>query len=158
VARLNAEYILSVLRHSILPATAIILVGHWRLVHGYASALVSNIVTEDYVTYAELGGVKRRSASCPSTSCATPWCRRSPASRCRWAQSSTGRSSSNIVFAYPGLGRLLISAVYAGDYSLVLGVTAISVIAVSAAVFLIDILYPSSTPACSWIRAEVRRC
>jgi peptide/nickel transport system permease protein len=50
------------------------------------------------------------------------------------------------VFAYPGLGRLLISAVYAGDYGLVLGVTAISIIAVSAAVFLIDILYPVIDP------------
>ena len=46
------------------------------------------------------------------------------------------------VFSYPGLGRLLIGAVYSADYSLVLGVTAISIIAVSAAVFLIDILYP----------------
>ena len=50
------------------------------------------------------------------------------------------------VFSYPGLGRLLISAVYAGDYSLVLGVTTISIFAVSAAVFLIDVLYPVFDP------------
>ena len=50
------------------------------------------------------------------------------------------------VFSYPGLGRLLIGAVYSADYSLVLGVTAISIIAVSAAVFLIDILYPIFDP------------
>ncbi len=50
------------------------------------------------------------------------------------------------VFSYPGLGRLLISAVYAGDYGLVLGVTTISIVAVSAAVFLIDILYPVFDP------------
>jgi peptide/nickel transport system permease protein len=41
---------------------------------------------------------------------------------------------------------LLIGAVYSADYSLVLGVTAISIIAVSAAVFLIDILYPIFDP------------
>jgi peptide/nickel transport system permease protein len=50
------------------------------------------------------------------------------------------------VFSYPGLGRLLITAVYAGDYSLVLGVAAISIIAVAAAVFLIDVLYPLFDP------------
>ena len=50
------------------------------------------------------------------------------------------------VFSYPGLGRLLIGAVYSADYSLVLGVTAISIIAVSASVFLIDILYPIFDP------------
>ena len=50
------------------------------------------------------------------------------------------------VFSYPGLGRLLIGAVYSADYSLVLGVTAISIIAVAASVFLIDILYPLFDP------------
>jgi peptide/nickel transport system permease protein len=50
------------------------------------------------------------------------------------------------VFSYPGLGRLLIGAVYSGDYSLVLGVTSISIIAVAGAVLLIDILYPVFDP------------
>jgi peptide/nickel transport system permease protein len=40
----------------------------------------------------------------------------------------------------------LIQAVHAGDYSLVLGITTISIIAVSAAVFLIDLLYPLLDP------------
>ena len=85
-------------------------------------------------------------ASCRSTSCATRWCRRSPASPCRSARSSTARSSSSRCSAIPGLGRLLIGAVYSADYSLVLGVTAISIIAVAASVFLIDILYPLFDP------------
>ena len=50
------------------------------------------------------------------------------------------------VFSYPGLGRLLFGAVYSADYSLVLGVTAISIIAVAASVFLIDVLYPLFDP------------
>ena len=41
---------------------------------------------------------------------------------------------------------LLISAVHAGDYSLVLGITTVSIIAVSAAVLLIDLLYPLIDP------------
>ena len=35
------------------------------------------------------------------------------------------------LFNYPGMGRLLIAGIYAGDYSLVLGVTTISIIAVA---------------------------
>jgi peptide/nickel transport system permease protein len=50
------------------------------------------------------------------------------------------------VFGYPGIGSLLISAVHAGDYSLVLGITTISIIGVSLAVLLIDLLYPVIDP------------
>ncbi len=50
------------------------------------------------------------------------------------------------VFGYPGIGTLLISAVHAGDYSLVLGVASVSIIAVSAAVLAIDLLYPLIDP------------
>jgi peptide/nickel transport system permease protein len=58
----------------------------------------------------------------------------------------TGAIIVEQVFGYPGLGRLLVGAVYSADYSLVLGVTAISIIAVAGAVFLIDILYPLFDP------------
>jgi peptide/nickel transport system permease protein len=140
----NLDYILSVLRHSILPAVSIILVsiGGWFM---GMRALVSNIVTEDYVIYAELGGVARRRI--------VPFY----VMRNALVPQITGLAMSlgaifngaiivEFVFSYPGLGRLLISAVYAGDYGLVLGVTAISIIAVSAAVFLIDVLYPVFDP------------
>ncbi len=50
------------------------------------------------------------------------------------------------VFGYPGVGTLLVSAVYAGDYSLVLGITTVSIVAVSLAVLLIDLLYPLLDP------------
>ena len=49
----------SVLQHSILPALSLVLVGLGGWFLGMRS-LVSNIVTEDYVVYAELGGVDRR--------------------------------------------------------------------------------------------------
>jgi peptide/nickel transport system permease protein len=50
------------------------------------------------------------------------------------------------VFGYPGVGHLLIEAVHAGDYSLVLGIASISIVSVSAAVFLIDMIYPILDP------------
>jgi len=137
-------YIGSVLLHAILPAMSIILVGIGGWFLGMR-ALVSNIVTEDYVTYAELGGVSRhrilplyvmRNAIAPQVT----------GLAMSLGAIFTGAIIVEQVFSYPGLGRLLIGAVYAADYSLVLGVTAISIIAVAASVFLIDILYPLFDP------------
>ena len=45
-----------------------------------------------------------------------------------------------------GIGSLLISAVHAGDYSLVLGLASLSIVGVAIAVFLIDILSPLLDP------------
>ena len=50
------------------------------------------------------------------------------------------------VFGYPGVGSLLVDAVYAGDYGLVLGVTTISILGVSIGVLVIDLLYPLLDP------------
>jgi peptide/nickel transport system permease protein len=55
------------------------------------------------------------------------------------------------VFGYPGVGTLLVDAVYAGDYGLVLGVTTISIIGVSVGVLVIDLVYPFLDP-----RVQVR--
>jgi peptide/nickel transport system permease protein len=137
-------YVGSVLLHSILPAASIILVGIGGWFLGMR-ALVSNIVTEDYVTYAELGGVSRhrilpfyvmRNALAPQVT----------GLAMSLGAIFTGAIIVEQVFGYPGLGRLLIGAVYSADYSLVLGVTAISIIAVAASVFLIDVLYPLFDP------------
>src|SRR5258705_7910940 len=70
-------FIASLLKHSILPVLSLVLVGLGGWFMGMRS-LVSNIVTEDYVTYAELGAGCIGAAFSPPTSCATPWSRRLP--------------------------------------------------------------------------------
>src|SRR5262249_23230768 len=55
----DVAFVGSVLAHSILPALSLVLVGVGGWFMGMRS-LVSNLVTEDYVAYAELGGVSRR--------------------------------------------------------------------------------------------------
>ena len=57
-----------------------------------------------------------------------------------------GAIITEVVFSYPGLGTLLVRAVNAGDYSLVLGITSVSIIAVAAAILVIDIVYPLLDP------------
>src|SRR5471030_2510 len=142
--RLDAAYIGSVLLHSVLPLASLVLVGMGGWFMGMRS-LVSNIVTEDYVAFAELGGVSprrilfsyvMRNALMPQVT----------GLAMSLGAIFNGAIITEQVFGYPGIGTLLVSAVHAGDYSLVLGVTTISIVAVSAAVLLIDLLYPFLDP------------
>ncbi|MBA8833322.1 MULTISPECIES: ABC transporter permease [Rhizobium] len=141
---LSFALVFDILKHSILPAFSLILVGTGSWLIGMR-ALVSNIITEDYVVFAELGGVPKRKIL------------RSYISRNAMVPQFTGLAMSlgaifngtvitEIVFGYPGIGNLLIEAVHAGDYSLVLGLSALSIVGVAAAVFIIDILSPLIDP------------
>jgi len=140
----NLTFILSVLKHSILPALSLMLVGLGGWFLGMRS-LVSNIVSEDYVVYAELGGVRprrilgsyvMRNAMLPQVT----------GLALSLGAIFNGAIITEQVFGYPGVGSLLVSAVYAGDYGLVLGVTTISILGVAAAVLIIDLVYPLFDP------------
>jgi peptide/nickel transport system permease protein len=141
---LTFEFIASVLQHAVLPALSLILIGVGSWFLGMRS-LVSNIVAEDYVVYAELAGVRSwrilssyvmRNALLPQVT--------------GLAMSLGGIFNGAVitekVFGYPGLGSLLVDAVYAGDYGLVLGVTTISILGVSIGVLAIDLLYSLLDP------------
>ncbi|WP_092226806.1 ABC transporter permease [Bradyrhizobium sp. Gha] len=141
---LTPEYVWSVLQHAILPALSLILIGVGSWFLGMRS-LVSNVLAEDYVVYAELAGVKSwriltsyvmRNALVPQVT--------------GLAMSLGGIFNGAVitekVFGYPGLGSLLVDAVYAGDYGLVLGVTTVSILGVSVGVLAIDLLYPLLDP------------
>jgi len=140
----NASFALSVIQHSILPVLSLVMVGLGGWFMGMRS-LVSNIVNEDYVVYAELGGVSRgrilgsyvmRNALVPQVT----------GLAMSLGAIFNGAIITEQVFGYPGIGSLLVDAVHAGDYSLVLGLTSVSIVAVSAAVLLIDMLYPVLDP------------
>jgi len=138
------QFALSVVHYAILPASALVLVGIGTWFLGMR-ALVSNIITEDYVTYAELAGVRQdrivgsyviRNALVPQLT--------------SLAMSLGGIFSGTViteqVFAYPGLGSLLIRAVNGGDSSIVLAISCISIMAVAGAIFIIDLIHPLIDP------------
>ncbi len=137
-------YIGSVLLHSILPLASLVLVGIGGWFMGMR-ALVSNIITEDYVAYAELGGVSRRRilGSYVMRNALVPQVTGLAMSI---GSIFNGAIITEQVFGYPGIGSLLIDAVHAGDYSLVLGIGTVSIIAVATAVLLLDLLYPLLDP------------
>lgn len=140
----NIRYVLSVLYHSILPASTLVVVGLGTWFLGMRS-LVSNVVTEDYVTYAELGGVDSRKivGSYVIRNAMIP---QLTALAMALGGVFSGTVITEQVFTYPGLGVLLIDAINAGDFGLVLAVTSISIIAVAAAIFLVDLVYPILDP------------
>ncbi len=140
----SASFVWSIIKHSILPVLSLVLItiGVWFI--GMRS-LVSNIVSEDYVLYAELAGVDRRrilisyimrNALAPQLTGLT----------LSLGAIFNGAIITEFVFGYPGVGTLLVRAVGTGDYSLVLGVTSVSIVAVATGVFLIDVLYPLIDP------------
>lgn len=137
-------FIQSVLVHGFLPALSLVLAGLGGWFVGMRS-LVSNIVTDDHVLYAELAGVPgrkvfsqyvARNALLPQVT----------GLALQLGHIFGGTVIIEFLFNYPGLGRLMIQGIYRGDYSLVLGVTTISIIAVAFAVLLVDLLYPLVDP------------
>jgi peptide/nickel transport system permease protein len=138
------DYIRSLILHGTLPALTLVLVGigSWFI---SMRSLVSSIVTDDHVVYAELGGVNSgkifsqyvaRNALLPQLT----------GLALSLGNIFGGAVITEFLFNYPGVGRLLIQGIYRGDYSLVLGVTTMSIIAVAVAVFVIDLLYPLIDP------------
>lgn len=137
-------YVSSVIEHAILPVLSLVLVGIGAWFIGMR-ALVSNIVTEDYVTFAELGGVSRRKIlfSYVMRNAMGP---QFTALALSLGLIFNGAVITEVVFGYPGIGNLLVDAVYSGDYSLVIGIASVSITAVAAAVFVIDLVYPLIDP------------
>lgn len=132
------------LRHSILPAATLVLVGFGGWFIGMKS-LTSNIISEDYVVYAETTGMKESK---------TLWqyiMRNALLPQLTGLAMSLGAVFSGalimeIVFGFPGLGMLTMAAVLRNDYSMIMGIAIYSIIGVAVAVFLMDLIYPLFDP------------
>jgi len=138
------QFFLSVAHYAILPTLSLVLVGigGWFLA---MRSLVSNIVSEDYVVYAELAGVPRhrivgayvfRNALVPQLT----------ALAMVLGSVFSGTVITEQVFTYPGLGSLLVKAVNGGDTAVVLGISCVSIVAVALGIFLVDLAQPLLDP------------
>jgi len=140
----SLDFILTFIHHAILPAATLVLVGFGGWFIGMKS-LTSNIISEDYVVYAETAGLKEnkilrkyvmRNAMLPqltglAMSLGTVF---------------SGALIMEVVFGYPGIGSLTMAAVYRNDYAMIMGIAIYSIIGVATAVFIIDLLYPLFDP------------
>ncbi len=57
-----------------------------------------------------------------------------------------GALITEILFSYPGVGSLIYSAVLQADYNLLMGTISLSILAVSTATFVVDLIYPFIDP------------
>jgi peptide/nickel transport system permease protein len=140
----NLAFFASVLYHLFLPALSLVLtsIGAWLL--GMRS-LVSNIVSEDYVQYAEVGGVDKntilnkyvmKNALLPQIT----------GLGMSLGGIFSGALITEVVFGIPGIGNLSYRAITNFDYSLIMGVSIFSIVGVSVSVLVVDLLYPLFDP------------
>ncbi|MFL5734802.1 MAG: ABC transporter permease [Chloroflexia bacterium] len=140
----SPQFIGSVAQHMFLPALVIVLVsiGGWAL--GMRNVMVG-VLAEDYITMAEAKGLKQnrimfwyaaRNALLPGIT----------GFGIALGFVLSGQILIEQVFAYPGLGFLLVQAVGSRDYPLMQGLFLMITIAVLAANFIVDIFYTRLDP------------
>ncbi|MFC8731765.1 ABC transporter permease [Luteimicrobium sp. NPDC057192] len=128
-----------VFQHAVLPALTIILsaVGGWLV--GMRNMMVSTLA-EDYIVTAEAKGLRPRrvlwvyavrNAALPSFA----------GFAVALAFVVSGSLVMEQVFSYPGIGKLMITAVSNADYALMQGVFLLTTVAVLVVNFLMDLIY-----------------
>jgi peptide/nickel transport system permease protein len=140
----SPQFILTVIKHSALPAISLVVVGMGGWFLGMKS-LTSNIISEDYVVYAETAGLPKnkilfgyiiRNALLPQIT----------GLALQLGLIFNGALIMEVVFGYPGMGMLTLQAVMANDYTLIMGITIFSIIGVATSVFILDLIYPLFDP------------
>lgn len=141
---MNWDYISSVITHMILPVLSVVIVsiGGWLL--GMRNTMIT-VLAEDYVTMAEAKGLGTgrvmmrygaRNALLPTLT----------SFGMAFGFILGGSLFTEMVFAYPGLGYLLINSVRSVDYPLMQGLFMMITFAVLLANFIVDILYVRLDP------------
>jgi peptide/nickel transport system permease protein len=136
--------IFDTLEHGLLPALSIVLafVGFWML--GMRSMMVA-VLGSDYLQLAEAKGLPERriflrygmrTAILPQVTALAIY----------MGYMVAGSILVEVLFSYPGLGRVLVSAVDSRDYPVIEGVVLMMVVATAGALLIIDLLYPLIDP------------
>ena len=137
-------FLLTVIKHSILPMLSLVTIGIGSWFIGMKS-LTSNIISEDYVVYAENAGLREnkiifnyvmRNALLPQIT----------GLALQLGMIFNGALIMEVVFGYPGMGMLTLQAVMANDYTLIMGIAIFSIIGVATSVFILDLIYPLFDP------------
>ena len=138
------EAIRSILLHAALPALTLIIGGiaeHFQAM----KLIVQTSRSEDHVWYARSAGVRDdtivfhyviRNAMLP----------RITHLGLTLGVVFSGALITEIVFRYPGVGLLLYNAVMHGDYNLIMGISAISVMVITTSILLLDLFLPLVDP------------
>ncbi len=141
---LRWDFVLDILRHSLLPAASIVLasVGTWALA---MRGMMVTVQGEDYMAYAEANGlsVQRRFFSYGLRNALLP---QVTGLALHIGYIAAGSVLVERVFQYPGLGNLLFAAIQQNDYFVIYGVVFILVVMIAVLMLLVDMLYPLLDP------------
>jgi peptide/nickel transport system permease protein len=133
-----------ILRHAFLPAMSNIVLGA-AVTFQTMKLIVQNVNAENFVQYAKLGGVTEsrivakyviRNAILPQIT----------GLALTFGNIFGGALITEMVFSYPGIGTLLYNAIVTGDYNLIMGITSLSIVAITTAILIVDLLYPLFDP------------
>jgi peptide/nickel transport system permease protein len=144
IPSLTPSFMLDILKHSILPALAIILasLGGWAV--GMRGMMVT-VQGEDYMTFAEAKGIKDwrlfykyavRNALLPQVT----------GLALSFSFIVSGAVLVEIVFGFPGIGSLLARAIAQLDYFTIYGIVFILICTIGIAMFIMDMIYPLLDP------------
>ena len=141
---LTWQYISSLLHHGFLPALSLIIGGTaFRFI--MAKALASTEANSDYVQFAEIAALPKsrillsyviRNTMLPHVNDLA----------LSLGAVFGGALITEVVFSYPGIGYMLYSAINAGDYNLIMGITLLSIVGIATASLLVDLSYPFLDP------------
>lgn len=140
----NLSTILNILKHAILPALTLIVVGFcWQFQS--MKLITQSTKNEDHVIYAKIAGVNDskivmnhviRNAMLPMVT----------QLGLQFGTIFSGTLITEMVFAYPGIGWILYDSIMRADYNLIMGIMCISVIAVTTSILFLDLVYPLFDP------------
>jgi len=142
---ISPELVLNLAKHAALPAISIIIPGAlgWWFLSSFT--LTAQKKTEDFVRYAEIKGLPNslilrryliRNILMPQTT----------ALGLALGGIFSGALLTEVVYAYPGLGKLLYQAIINNDYNMIMGISLLSIMGVSLATLLLDLIYPLIDP------------
>ena len=134
----------SFLKASVLPAVSLLLVGTgWWIIS--MKSLSSTTAEEEYVLFARYRGIPekvigkkyvfRNSILTQITALAMSL-----------GSVFGGSIMTEIIFGYPGVGTLIQKAILQSDYNMMLGCITISIVAISVATLIVDLIYPFIDP------------
>src|SRR4051812_8397427 len=143
----NIKSVTDVVSHAILPSLSIVLgaIGFWAI---GMRALMVGVLGEDYIVYADSKGLKPRRAL-PRYGPPNSPLPQVPALAFVLGTVVSGAILVEAIFAYPGLGGLLVSSILGKDIFVINGIVTILIVTLGIAVFAIDLLLPILDPRIS---------
>ncbi len=138
------QFFSSLIMSSILPAVTMIMLGTgWWIIS--MKSLSGTTAEEDFVQFARFRGLSEGTIG-KSYVFRNSILTQITALAMSLGGVFGGSIMTEIIFGYPGVGSLMQGAVQQSDYNMILGCITISIVAISIATFVVDIIYPFIDP------------